>query len=114
MKILVCGGRDYTDKDKVFETLWPYFKEYGSDLEIITGMARGADSLGWLFAHHYDLKIWEFPADWKHHSNAAGPIRNQKMLNEGKPDLVIAFPGGKGTAHMVNISKKAGVEVIEI
>ena len=113
MRILVCGGRDYTDKDKLFGVLAPYLKEYNSDLEIITGMAKGADSLAWLFAHTYDLKMYEFPADWKHQSNAAGPIRNQKMLDEGKPDLVLAFPteNSKGTWHMIKIAKAAGVPV---
>jgi hypothetical protein len=43
----------------------------------------------------------------------AGPIRKQQMLDEGKPDLVVAFPGGRGTAHMVRIARAAGIEVIE-
>lgn len=114
MRILVCGGRDFKDKNLVYKTLWPYYEEYRADLEIISGMARGADHLGWLFAHHHDLKCHEFPADWDTYGKKAGPMRNIQMLVEGKPDLVIAFPGGTGTAHMVRISKKAGVKVIEI
>lgn len=56
----------------------------------------------------------EFPPDWDKYGNAAGPIRNQQMLDEGKPDLVVAFPGGRGTADMVNKARKAGIEVIEV
>jgi UDP-N-acetylmuramoylalanine-D-glutamate ligase len=54
-----------------------------------------------------------YPAKWDLHGKSAGPIRNQQMLDTGV-DLVIAFPGGKGTAHMVSIAKKAGVKVVEI
>lgn len=52
------------------------------------------------------------PADWKKHGKAAGPIRNQSMLTEHKPDLVIAFPLGesKGTRDMIRKAKAAGIE----
>lgn len=80
-------------------------------IEIISGCAKGADSVAvdwsivnWLPCHKYS-------ADWETHGKAAGPIRNQQMLDEGKPDLVVAFPGGKGTADMVRRAKKAGVKV---
>lgn len=49
---------------------------------------------------------------WKDHGKAAGPIRNQLMLDDFKPDLVVAFPGGKGTADMVKKAQDAGVTVI--
>ena len=70
MKILVCGGRDFSNKEKVFSTLYPYLEEYRADLQIISGMAKGADLIGWLFAHIYDLICLEFPADWKTHGKA--------------------------------------------
>lgn len=52
-------------------------------------------------------------ADWSKYGKAAGPMRNQKMLDEYKPDLVVALPGGRGTADMVSRARVAGVEVIE-
>ena len=52
-----------------------------------------------------------YPANWKKHGRAAGPIRNKQMLEEAKPDLVIAFPGGAGTANMVKQAREAGVKV---
>jgi hypothetical protein len=55
-----------------------------------------------------------FPADWVRHGRAAGPVRNTRMLNDGEPDLVIAFPGGHGTADMVKQARAAGIEVREI
>lgn len=82
-----------------------------SEIEIISGCAKGADSVGVDWAAANWLPCRQFPADWETHGKAAGPIRNQQMLDEGKPDLVVAFPGGRGTADMVRRAKKAGVEV---
>lgn len=53
-------------------------------------------------------------ADWEDLGRKAGPIRNQRMLDDGRPELVVAFPGGPGTAHMCRIAREAGVEVIEV
>jgi hypothetical protein len=52
------------------------------------------------------------PADWKRHGRGAGPTSNKLMLEEHQPDLVVAFPGGKGTAHMVGLAEKAGTKVV--
>jgi len=52
-----------------------------------------------------------FPADWGKYSKSAGYIRNKQMLAEGKPDLVVAFPGGKGTANMVKLAKLANIPI---
>jgi hypothetical protein len=81
---------------------------------IISGAARGADSAAadWSVLNLCPGK--EYPADWDTHGRAAGYIRNKQMLKEGKPDLVVAFPGGKGTANMVKLARDAGVEVIEV
>jgi hypothetical protein len=85
-----------------------------SDIEIISGMAKGADSAAVDWAVVNWCKVHEFPADWKKYGRAAGAIRNQQMLDEGKPDVVIAFPGGRGTAHMVKIAKAKGVKTIVV
>lgn len=113
MKILVCGGRDYTDYDRLEDELNLLWRVHG-DFTIISGMARGADSLAVRYAEQYDCPLEKFPAQWDVHGRSAGPIRNQQMLDEGKPDLVVACPGGRGTEHMKRIARKAGVEVQEI
>jgi hypothetical protein len=82
--------------------------------EIIHGGAAGADWCAGAVAELRDIPQSVFKADWKAHGRAAGPIRNQQMLDQGKPDLVLAFPGGRGTADMVRRAKAAGVEVREI
>ena len=126
MRVLVCGGRDFTDypffRDKMEEIALARFPrmdadEYGNFLykvTIISGGAKGADSLAADWAAVNWSGYEEYRADWNKHGKAAGPIRNQKMLDEGKPDLVIAFQGGNGTNDMINRAKKADIEVIEV
>lgn len=79
---------------------------------IVSGCARGADTLGIEWAEANGIEVARFPADWHTHGRAAGPIRNQQMLDEGKLDLVVAFPGGRGTADMVRRAKAAGIDLI--
>jgi hypothetical protein len=85
-----------------------------TDVTIIHGGATGVDSVAGEFANVNFCMERCFTPDWKQYGSSAGPIRNAKMLEEGEPDLVVAFPGGKGTANMVNLAKKAGVKVIEV
>lgn len=111
MRILVCGGRDYNDRARVGKVLAGYVDTNTDCMTIIHGGARGADALAREWAFMYGCLEDEFTANWKRYGNAAGPIRNQQMLDEGKPDLVVAFPGGRGTADMVKRAQKAGVKV---
>lgn len=112
MRILVCGGRDFTDRNLVYQTLHDYMLE--DNITIIHGAASGADSLANIWAKAFNHKIESYPADWDKYGKRAGYIRNVQMLNEGKPDLVIAFPGGKGTQMMINLAEAANVPVIRI
>lgn len=113
MRVLVCGGRNFSNQKLLNDVLFSLDEAHHIDV-IIEGNARGADRLAGFWARKHKIDNLKFPADWNKHGRAAGPIRNQQMLDEGKPDLVVAFPGGKGTAHMVKIAKEAGVEVIEV
>lgn len=114
MRVLVCGGRDYADRKHLSETLDVILKQ--SDRApydvLIHGGAPGADMLANDWAQGKLVQVRMFTADWHRLGKAAGPIRNQQMLDEGKPDLVVAFPGGKGTADMVARAEKAGVRVV--
>ena len=116
MKVLVCGGRDYDDQMHVYINL----DRIHADTPIrylLNGGATGADSLGKRWAQNRGVQpvtcdaLWDF---WGRMNNKrrAGPERNAAMLGLG-PDLVVAFPGGSGTAGMVRLAKAAGVEVIE-
>lgn len=107
--VIVCGGREYDDKEFVYQIL---NKHCSGDVLIIHGAALGADSLANEWAKENHKPVLVFRAEWDKNGKAAGPMRNIKMLKEGLPSLVIAFPGGKGTAHMVSIAMKAGVKVL--
>ena len=113
MRVLVCGGRDFSDKALLENTLRLWHRVRGVDT-IIEGNAHGADRMAGYWARKNRITNLKFPADWEAHGKAAGAIRNQQMLDEGKPDLVIAFPGGRGTADMVKRARKAGIEVMEV
>jgi YspA, cpYpsA-related SLOG family len=110
MRVLVCGGRDFTDQALLEARLAGIL----GVAVIIEGGALGADRLAREFGQQRGITVETFPADWQKHGRAAGPIRNKRMLEDGKPDLVVAFPGGRGTANMVGQARAAGVRVIEI
>lgn len=115
MRVLICGGRDFSDYLTFAREVRRIELENEPITTVIHGGARGADWCAHLFATSArNLEELAFPAKWKIHGKAAGPIRNQEMLDVGKPDLVIAFPGGPGTADMVKRSRKAGFAVIEV
>jgi hypothetical protein len=113
-RVLVCGGRDFDDTESMRDTLGRLHGPFRQITAIIHGCAHGADTMAGAFARFAGIDEVRFPADWRVHGKAAGPRRNQQMLDEGKPDLVVAFPGGKGTADMVRRAKAAGVKVIEV
>jgi len=120
-RILICGGRDYDDRtrffhfmDSVLETIGETGETPRRDVVIIHGAARGADTLADDYGRERGLRVIRYPADWKTHKRAAGPIRNRLMLTDSQPHVIIAFPGGDGTADMVSIGKKAGVSVYEV
>jgi predicted Rossmann-fold nucleotide-binding protein len=113
MRVIVCGGRHYTDREKVFEELDALAEKHGW-LTIIEGGAPGADYLGKCWAQERYHGSVTFVADWRKNPVSAGPIRNEKMMREGKPDLVLAFPGQKGTADCLRQAKKYGVKIKEI
>ena len=108
-KILVCGGRRFHDSEAVSTAL----NEHHPTIVIHGGCGTGADAHAYAWARWNNVKQWIFRADWSL-GRKAGPLRNQDMLDTAKPDLVLAFPGGRGTADMVRRAKAAGVTVIEI
>ena len=110
MRVLVTGGRDYNNAKHVSQTLDGIDAEHRIDI-IIEGGATGADRLADEWAIMRRRARIRCKADWNSHGNAAGPIRNQQMLDEFAPDLVVAFPGGRGTADMIRRAEKAGVKI---
>lgn len=113
MTVLVCGGRDF-DNREVLKNALDLLHGLHHFTRLVHGGARGADSLAAYWALGQGVFAAGYPAQWDAYGKAAGMIRNQEMLDVEKPELVIAFPGGRGTADMVRRAKKAGVKVVEI
>jgi hypothetical protein len=109
-RVLVCGGRHYADQAMLFGVLDMLSEERVINC-VIQGGASGADKLARLWAISRNHHIDTFEADWPLHGKAAGPIRNQRMIDEGKPTLVLAFAGGRGTADMVRRARSAGIPI---
>lgn len=134
IRTLVCGGRGFGvyQHDPVVSDHENLLREMDAELEryfllltlfdvhgkrgistIIHGAARGADSLAGKWGKAMKLPVEPYPADWNLYGRIAGRLRNAEMLVRGKPDLVVAFPGGVGTTHMTTIAREAGVPVYE-
>lgn len=112
LRVIVCGGRDYADA----EAVWRVLSEIDDTEGVATvahGGATGADSEAGEWAARNRKSVVVFRARWKQEGKAAGPLRNQRMLDQFKPDAVIAFPGGRGTADMVRRAVENGVRVID-
>ena len=114
MKILVCGGRDYIDKARLFSELDKLKEQYPRISHLIHGAARGADSLADAWALARGIQPVSCKANWAFFDHGrAGVFRNAAMLGL-YPDLVVAFPGGRGTANMVLQARTRKVPVIQI
>lgn len=131
-RVAVCGGRGYGiapacltrtelsaalrkaahERDFLWATLSSIHMARRISV-LIHGGAPGADRHAKRWAVMNDIQTMGFPADWSL-GPRAGPLRNQRMIDEGEPDLVVAFPGGRGTADMVRRAKAAGIEVLAV
>lgn len=111
---LICGGRDFADNEMFDSAMSDLMRLRGCPRCIIHGGAAGADMMAAMWAVKRGTAMVAFPAEWDKHGKAAGPIRNQQMIDKGKPSLVVAFPGGRGTADMVKRARAADIDVAEI
>lgn len=113
MRVIVFGGRDFHNRAMAFKALDRIDKQYNITT-VIDGVALGADKLGHDWACYRGKQTERYPADWAKFGRAAGPIRNRQMVEEGNPDMGIAFPGGKGTENMKSILRTAGIKLLTV
>ena len=112
-RVLVTGDRNWSDWSLILTEL----KEFPAGTVVIEGGARGADTLAKRVAESLfgEDSVEEYPADWNQFGRAAGPIRNQQMLDEGFPTIVLAFHSNlaesRGTRDMIKRALKVGVPV---
>ena len=111
MKILVTGGRDFTDESYLFSVLDQIHAKYPIEL-VIHGAAKGADSLAEKWAKSREVPYLGVPARWTAEGKPAGPKRNSRLLSY-QPDVCVAFKGGYGTGDMKKKAARALVPVWE-
>ena len=109
MRVAVTGGRSFTDKALLIEVLSHY-----KITSLLHGGCTGVDKMAAEWAANIGIDVVLFKANWDQYGAIAGPVRNAKMLRNGKPDLLIAFTGGKGTANCKAQAKELGIPVIVI
>lgn len=116
LKLIVAGGCDFADVELMSRVIYAMADVEYADraISIVSGMASGADALGYQFARQHNVKVYEYPADWKRLGIRAGFVRNEAMGRDA--DSLLAFWDGKsrGTNHMINFMKKLGKPVTVI
>lgn len=110
IRIAFTGGRDYKNKELVIRVLDLLGGD--RDIEVLVGDASGLDSLVYELTTYHKCRV--FAADWDNYGRAAGPRRNRAMLVEGKAELLVAFPGGRGTANCIRTAHELDIPVLEV
>lgn len=109
--VLICGTRTWDD----YKPIRKFIDSLPDDTIIVHGAARGADSIAGVCARDADLETRVYPAKWALFGKRTGVLRNQEMLDEEHPDLVVAFTyniaTSKGTRDMVRRAREAGIPV---
>jgi hypothetical protein len=109
MRVLITGGRKFNDL-KLLETTLDATHATVPISNLIHGAASGADTMAGEWASKNGIEVVACPANWKRFGRGAGPIRNREML-ELSPDLLVAFPGGRGTADMISAAKNKDIPI---
>ena len=110
MKVIIAGSRDITDEKFVIDEFWKLPIEA---TEIVSGCAKGVDTIGEFIAESIGIPVKKFPADWKTHGKAAGPIRNKQMAEYADAAIVI-HNGSRGSLNMIEQMKKLNKPVYEV
>ena len=116
MKLIIAGGRDFTyiSTPMIDSFLEVHHIYYRNIEQVVSGGASGVDTAGENFANTLDIEIERFPADWKAHGKAAGPIRNKQMAEYADTLLLIWDGESRGSASMKNEMLKLKKPVYEI
>lgn len=114
--VLICGGRGWPatqeQRRQMKVALEDLHRERPFDI-IITGGAEGADRMADFWAKTDGIQRVIVPANWEGQGISAGPKRNALMLKLLEPNLIVAFPGGRGTDDMVGRARQEGLHVVE-
>lgn len=120
LRVIIAGTRTFNDYyflRKTVQKILDHKINAPYQTVIISGTARGADTLGERYAEENGYLIKRFPADWNTYGKSAGYIRNEQMAKyacaDGNTGVLIAFWDGvsRGTMHMINLARKYGLDV---
>lgn len=112
MRILITGSRNHDHPETIHKAIDKHTKHAPSAVTIVSGgCPTGADRIAEEYARTQGITLEIHPAKWHVHGRAAGPIRNQEMVDAGA-DIVLAFPVGesRGTRHCISAAQKAGLK----
>lgn len=110
MKVIIAGSRDITCYHQViFAFMESGF--YENCTEIVSGCARGVDTVGEQIARSRGIPVKKFPADWNKHGRRSGPLRNIQMGDYADALVAIRLNNSKGTTHMIEYMTKLGKPV---
>lgn len=107
-KLIIAGSREFNNYELLKQTIKPYLHNI---TEVVSGTARGADSLGERFAGEFKIPVKRFPADWNNYGRQAGYLRNVQMAKYATACIVFWDGKSKGTQHMINIAKRYGLKL---
>lgn len=105
--VIVCGSRDFNNKEFIYDRLDKILVNLPKEItSLVSGCAKGPDSIAIKYGEDYNYKVWRFPPDWQHFAKSAGIVRNTLMADFSTH--CIAFWDGKstGTADMIQKAQK--------
>ena len=110
-RIIIAGGRDFSDYNLLSTTMDYLLSRVNDEIIVVCGKARGADTLGELYAQERGYTVQYFPADWERYGKSAGHVRNTEMAKNA--DALVAFWDGssRGTKNMIEIAQKHGLKI---
>ncbi|GBU13622.1 hypothetical protein AwEntero_22230 [Enterobacterales bacterium] len=113
MRVLICAGRFYADTKNMTRILELYSQSHRIQV-VIHGGHQSSGGIIESWARDADIHVVRYPANWAMHGKYAELRRNLFMLEDSKPDAILAFPGGEDTADCIRQAKKAGITVVEV
>lgn len=114
MRLIIAGSRDLTDPLYI-DMMSAAIAQHGwNPSRVLSGRAKGIDTLGEIWARENDVEVEPYPADWNLHGKAAGPIRNRQMAENADALLLIRKRDSRGSLSMLNEANRLGILVIDI
>lgn len=112
MRVAVTGGRTYSDRKNIFRVLDLIHEKTPVEL-LVHGACDGADMVAQEWAMGRGVEVKAYRADWEKHGRAAGPIRNQRMLEEARPQILVVFPGARGTLDCATRARHLKIRIVD-